>query len=498
MGANVSPETPMLELTDLHKVFGKTAALRGVSFSVAPGEVHALLGQNGSGKSTLMNIAYGVARPTSGEIRIAGEKVTLHSPRDAKSRGVAMVSQELPDVGSITVAENVLLGSLPTSFGRVKWGDTRARAASILQELSADVDPSAIVRTLDPESRQLVAIAHAIATNARVIIFDESTSSLSAAHAARLFELIDHLKARGLGIVFISQRMSDVRKVADRITVLRDGLVAGTMSASEFDVETATELMTGLVPQPSRENRPEARSETILEASGLTVGNRVNQVSFALRRGEIVGIAGLAGSGHSEVIRALFGADGPPTEGEITFDGATYLSPSPRESIKRGIGMVTGDRRTEGLVMALSALENARLSASYKASLRPLSRRREHAEMQRIFVEQGIRPPEPLRPISQFSGGNQQKVLIARWLQGDLRLLLMDEPTRGIDVGAKAQIYETLFELAASGVSVLVSSTEYSELPMICDRVLVMAHGQIVSELEGADLTETEIVRCAS
>ena len=495
--APLADSEPILELIDVHKRFGSTHALRGVDFAVWPGEVHALLGENGSGKSTLMKIAYGEHSPSSGRIVLDGVERTFVRPHAALEAGIAAVPQEVPLVESLSVIENILLGRLPRHGPRVDWRGARARAAEVLETLGTGIDPSARAGRLRPADRQLVAIARALAVDARILIFDEPTSSLGHDHADALFHVIGELKRRGVGMVFISQRLQDVHEVSDRVTVIRDGLIAGSLPAAEADHRTITALMIGRELTEYFHKREVATGEPVLSVEGLTLPGRFEDISFEVRAGEVVGVAGLVGCGRVEVLRSIYGADARPS-GRIEVGGARQRPRGPASSVRAGVGMVTADRRAEGLVAPLSVHENVTMVKNRRLSLRPLRHPSNRRTTRRLMDGLRIQARSPDAPVRSLSGGNQQKVVLAKWLALDLKVILLDEPTRGVDVGAKAEIYRIISELAEGGKGILVSSSENSELLGICDRILVMSRGRVVAEVDARTATEAQIVDLAA
>ncbi|MFF0717214.1 sugar ABC transporter ATP-binding protein [Micromonospora sp. NPDC003816] len=488
---------PLLQLTGIHKRFGPVAALSGVDFEVRPGEVHGLVGENGSGKSTLMKIAYGELQPSAGEIRVDGETVTLRTPQDAARHGVVAVAQEVPLVDSLSVGENIVLGRWPRAGTVVSRRRMREQAAQVLDQLQSTLDPETPVSALAPNDRQVVAIARALATQARVIVLDEPTSSLTEDRAQALFDIVRRLRDQGLGLIFISQRLPDLSQVADRITALRDGQVVGTLPVAEATEDRITRLIVGRsLDDYFHRSRRRSPGEPVLEVSGLAAGGRAEIVSFTVRAGEVLGLAGLVGSGRTEVLRAVFGAD-RPTEGRIQVNGRQLRAGSPRAAIRSGVAFVTGDRKGEGLVLSRSVAQNITLARG-RLSLRPISGRGEAATVTKLIERMRIRPPDPDRLAGELSGGNQQKVVFAKWIALGPRLLLLDEPTRGIDVGAKSEIYGLIDELAAAGVAVVLSSSENSELIGVCDRVLVLFDGRVVAERECDGLEEVEVAHYAA
>jgi len=464
---------------------------------VTRGEVHALLGENGSGKSTLMKIAYGELQPSSGRVLVDGAPQLFTSPHDALRAGIAAVPQEVPVVPSLSVVENILLGHLPLKRGRIDWRGARRRAIRTLELLGSEIEPDASVDRLRPSERQVVAIARALAVDAQTLIFDEPTSSLSAEQDANLFRIIRELRRRGAAIVFISQRLQDVSEVADRVTVLRDGLVAGTLDAAEADHDRITELMIGRSLTDYFHKSERRPGGPVLEVEHLTRPGAFEDISFRVSAGEVVGLAGLVGCGRVELLRSIYGAD-PRPEGRILIGGREHRPHSPASSVRIGLGMVTGDRKNDGLVLSRSVHENLSLVHNRRLSLTPLRHRAQRRMTRRLIDALRIQTPHMDTVVERLSGGNQQKVVLARWLDAKMKVLLLDDPTRGVDVGAKAEIYRIIGELAEQGVGIVVSSSENPELLGICDRILVMLRGKLVAELDSRRTTEKEVVAYAT
>jgi ABC-type sugar transport system ATPase subunit len=460
----------LLEMRGIRKRFGGVEALKGVDFSVEAGEVHALVGENGAGKSTLMKILSGALAPDGGEVWLDGRRLRLGSVPEARRQGIAMVYQELNLASNLSVAENLFLGRLSPL---VAWQDLRRRAHALLEGLGLDIPPEAPVSTLAVGQQALVAVAQALGQEARVLVFDEATAALSAQEVQRLFRLVEELRNRGLGVVWISHRLEEVFRLANRVTVLRDGQRVATLPLLGLRPEALVELMVGRrgetapTPPPSQEGPP-IRLE--VQGEGL------EPLELLLRPGEILGLAGVVGSGRSAVLEALFGLRG---EGRV--DGTPIRTPV--EAVRRGIFLVPADRKTQGLVLGLSARAN--ISLAVLPGLAPsglIFSAREAALAQRWFRALEIRPPDPERPTGAFSGGNQQKLVLAKALATQPRLLLLDEPTRGVDVGARQEIYALLAAWAREGVAQVVSSGDTEELLLLCHRVLVFRKGRVVAE----------------
>ena len=461
----------------VRKSFGATAALAGVDLRVGPGEVLAVVGENGAGKSTLMKVLAGVVRPDAGTMLLDGVAYAPQSPRDARAAGVAMIHQELALAPHLTVAENVLLGTEPARWGLLDRRALRAAARAALADLGRpDIDPAAVVSTLPIADRQVVEIARAVAVDCRVLVLDEPTSSLTAADVRHLEALVKRLRDRGHAILFISHVLEEVRSFADRVTVLRDGATAGGGVLAGLDDATIVRWMVGravteLYPRSSRTPGP-----VVLEVDGLAGRRLPRAASLALRRGEVLGIAGLVGAGRTELVRAIFGLE-PVRSGTVRV--AAHVGPaSPARRWSQGVGMVSEDRKAEGLALDLSVADN--LTLSRLGGLGPpgfVGAGRQADAARRWLEPLRIRCRDVAQPVAALSGGNQQKVALARLLHHDVDVLVLDEPTRGIDVGAKARIYEVIDELATRGRAILLVSSHLPELLGVCDRVAVMRRG---------------------
>jgi ABC-type sugar transport system ATPase subunit len=488
---------PILELRNIHKRFGNTQALRGVDFDLRAGEAHALLGENGSGKSTLMKVAYGELDPTEGEMYLRGELTRFANPLHAARAGVTMVAQEVPVVRSVTVGENIALGRLPWRRGVIDWRAVNRTAAEVLEQLESPIDPRRLVGTLGPDDRQIVAIARALAVDASVVIFDEPTSSLTSERVESLFRIIGRMKDRGIAIAFISQRLQDIQAVADRVTVIRDGQVVDTVPIDQADETAITRMMVGrsLNDYFHREvvtvSEPTPGIRSALRVEALSVAGVVHDVSFDVQPGEVVGLAGLVGSGRVELIRAVFGVQA--ATGTVEVDGKPFMKRHPRSAIAAGLAMLTSDRKTEGLVLSRSVLHNITMVDNNQLSALPVRGRTQRAIAERVIREVQIRPPDPDVVVAKLSGGNQQKVALGRWLTRPPKVFLLDEPTRGVDVGAKSEIYRVIRELASRGTAVVVSSSENGELLGICDRILMMFRGRIVASELCTQLDEWKV-----
>ena len=494
----MSDTSPLLEMRGIVKSFPGVQALRGVDLSLRTGEVLALLGENGAGKSTLMKVLGGAHRADEGTISIDGQVTPFDSPLDSRNAGVAVIYQEFNLVPGLTAVENIFLGQEVTRAGFVARKQERERAAALFKRLGVDIDLDVPCRRLTTAQQQLVEIAKALAFDARIIVMDEPSAALTSHEVERLFEIIRDLKRHGIGIIYISHRLDEVFTVADRVTVLRDGRNVGERPVAQITRNQMIELMVG------RELKDEFPARTVtlgaprLEVSGLRRGRAVRDVSFAVRRGEILALTGLVGAGRTETARLIFGAD-PREAGEIRLDGNVLALRSPQDAIAAGIGLLTEDRKLQGLVLGHSVRENFGLP-----NLTWLSRRgfvqlgQERTHFARYVDQLRIKVPNQEQRAGNLSGGNQQKVVLAKWLARNCDVLIFDEPTRGIDVGAKYEIYLLLNELAAAGKAIVMISSELPEVLGMADRILVMHEGRVTGEIADARrATQEQIMQLA-
>jgi ABC-type sugar transport system ATPase subunit len=483
----------VLELRNVSKRFPGVRALTDVSLAVERGQVHALLGGNGAGKSTVVNLIGGVFHPDAGEILFDGAPVRFRDPRDAVAQGVAVIHQELTLVPGLSVAENLFLGRLPRRAGMVDWRELRRGSREVLQRVGLDIDPSAHVGELPTGPQQQIEIARAIASHPKLLLMDEPTSALTTREVERLFEVIRLLRAEGLAVVFVSHRFDEVWQIADRITVLRDGrIVYSGGNVADVTRTQVVEFVVGheLIEQGRRQRA--ATGEPFARVRGLS-SDKLVEVELDVCPGEVIGIAGALGAGKSELLRALFGAD-DSARGEIEIDGQRVRLDSPVQAIKRGIFLVPEDRKRQGLVLGMSVADNITLPYLDTLSVAGLLSSRRQSEIVRRFVKRlAIMTPGLRQRVVYLSGGNQQKVVLARWMALRPRLLLLDEPTRGLDVGAKEEIYQVIEELTASGVAILFVATELPELLRVCDRVLVLRAGAVARKLDARGLSEKEL-----
>lgn len=494
----VGPDRTVIEMKGIHKSFGGVPVLRDVDFEVKAGEVHALAGGNGAGKSTLMKILQGVYSKDSGEIFVDGKATTIDSFQSAKAAGIGMVFQEFSLVPTLTVAQNISLTVEPrTKLGLINDRAARDRAREILGGMGVDINPNAEVRSLSTAYWQLTEIAKALVQDARVLIMDEPSASLAKHEVETLFELIERLKARGIAIIYISHRMDEVYRIADRITILRDGRRLLTKPLDEVTPEQIVEGIVGKQVEGELvyQAREHTSDEVLLEAHDLTVGTHLQGASFTLRKGEIIGLAGLMGSGRTELAQALFGVDRIES-GKLLLNGAPLTLASPKDAIDAGIVLVPEDRRAQGLVLEHSVRENLLLPILDDVKLRGFVDPRLGQKKTQALIEQfGVKVQDPGKPVNRLSGGNQQKVVIAKWLGTSPQVLILDEPTAGVDIGTKTEIVGMIRELADAGVGVIVISSEYPELLAVSDRILIMRRGAIVKNLAREDIPDEEALQ---
>ncbi len=495
-----SNSTPILALRDITKIFPGVKALTDVSFDCLRGEVHALVGENGAGKSTLLKIISGAYRPEAGRILINGKEVQFHHPREAQKYGISIIYQEFNLLPERTVAQNIFLGREPMRGLVVDQGSMLRQTTSLLEGLGVDIDPRAPVHTLRVAQQQIVEIAKAMSLNADVVLMDEPTAALSLTEADTLLGLVKRLQQRGITIVYISHRLEEVFRIADRVTVIKDGHIVGTKPITEVTQNALVNMMVGRELShyyPPRAN-PGDVGAPILEVRNLNVNNWLHDVSFQVRRGEILGIAGLEGSGRTFLARALFGAE-KVTGGEIQLEGTRQRFKDPIDAIRAGIGFITEDRKREGLALIMSIRRNMTLPSLDMRQFFGFIRNRDEASVVRDLSESlELHSAGENTEVQYLSGGNQQKVVLAKWLATRARVLIFDEPTRGIDVGAKAGIHQLIRKMANEGVAIIMISSELPEVLGMSDRILVMRYGTIVGEFPGDQATETMIMQAAT
>ncbi|HWA47725.1 MAG TPA: sugar ABC transporter ATP-binding protein [Dongiaceae bacterium] len=490
---------PFLTAEGMFKSFGGAQALKGVSLDLRPGEVHGLVGANGAGKSTMIRILAGLVRPDTGEIRIDGQPIAIDTPHRATELGMNFIHQDLALVPSMSVLQNIMLGvPKKTRLGLVDWPSIARDIAPIAERVGIRAGLDTKVRDLSTAESWLVSICRALVQKARLIVMDEPTASLSVGESERLFEIIADLARSGVAVLYVSHRLDEILRLCDRVSVFRDGASVGCLDRAQLTRRALVEAIVGhrettetLIVRRKPEGAP------VLTVDGIARRPKVNGVSFALHRGEVLGIGGLVGAGRTELARLIYGADRVDA-GTMTIDGKPFAPRSSTEAYRAGIGLVPEERRAEGLLLTKSVAFNlslANLRSLTLSSLFPMMSGRKRAELSRETVrELAIKTASIGTPVGRLSGGNQQKVVIGRWLRRQPRILILDEPTRGVDIGARAEIHRLIRKLAADGMAVLVISSEPDELPDLCDRVLVMADGKIVSELAGEGISRASIV----
>jgi ribose transport system ATP-binding protein len=506
--ARIEPDPALLAMTGISKSFSGVPVLRDVCFDLRPGEVHVLAGENGAGKSTLMKIAAGVHTDYEGQIALLGLPVRFTSPQDAASRGISVIHQEMSLIDSMSVVDNIFLGREVTRGATARqWTDRSAqlrKAREFCEQLDLDIDLSRLVEDYSLSVKNRIEIAKALAFNARIFIMDEPTSALSGPEVEKLFALVAQLKARGCGIIYITHRMEEIYRIADRITVLRDGRHVGTARAADLAEAQLIRWMIGRELSRQFPVRRTAVGAVRLEVDELSVPKPggsswlVRKVSLSVRAGEIVGLAGLQGSGNSELLWGIFGAYGKLQQGKVAIDGRPFDIHSPRRSVQQGLAYLTSDRKGTGLILGLGVAQNITL-ASLEAVSPSLWMRRsmEWQIADRHVRALGIRAADVRQEVATLSGGNQQKVALAKWIETRPRVLLLDEPTRGVDVGSKHEIYELMTRWTRDGFAILMITSEMPELLGLADRIVVMHRGRVTARLDHAEATQERILKAA-
>ena len=495
----------ILTMKDIDKSFPGVHALDHVNFEVKRGEVHALMGENGAGKSTLMKVLTGIYQKDSGSITYKGKETEFHNTREAQDAGVVIVHQELNMVGDLTVAQNIFIGREPKKGFSIDDKKMIEDSKKLFQELNIEINPKEKMNNLTVGKQQMCEIAKAISHKAEVIIFDEPSAALTEKEIADLFEIIRDLRKKGLGIVYISHRMDEIKTITDRVTVMRDGGYVGTLITADSTKEDIINMMVGRViyEDPKEHSMVAPDAPVVLKVENLNAGKMVQNVSFELRKGEILGFSGLMGAGRTETARALFGAD-PKQSGKISIRGKDgqlreVTINSPQDAVKYGIGYLSEDRKRYGIVVQKSVAENTTMATLEKFMSGPFIDKKKENKIAQEYVEQlATKTPGTDQLVVNLSGGNQQKVVIAKWLTRDCDILIFDEPTRGIDVGAKNEIYKLMNQLAAEGKAIIMISSEMTEILRMSDRIVVMCEGKKTGELDISEATQENIMNMAT
>ncbi len=497
----MATENPILTMENITKEFVGVKALKNANLDLYPGEVHALVGENGAGKSTLMKILTGIHQKDGGRITFLGKEIQFKNPKEAQENGVIIVHQELNMMNHLTVAENIFIGREQKKMGF--WLDDRAlekESEALFKKLGISLNPKEIIENLTVGKQQMVEIAKAISFHAKIIVFDEPTAALTEHEIKELFRLISELRHKGVGMIYISHRMDEIEAITDRVTVMRDGEYIGTVRTKDTSKDEIISMMVGrtIYEDPKEESTVAEDAPVVLKAEGITLAPHVKDVSFSLRKGEILGFAGLMGAGRTELARAIFGAD-KMDSGVLFLNGKRVEIKSPMDAVKNGIGYLSEDRKRYGLALNLDVAENSVLADLPKFSACGFVKEGAVFKTSKEYVSKlKTKTPSIYQTVRNLSGGNQQKVVIAKWLIKNCDILIFDEPTRGIDVGAKSEIYALMNELAKLGKSIIMISSELTEVLRMSDRIIVMCEGKITGELDIKNANQEEIMRLAT
>ncbi len=485
----------LVEMADIRKSYYGFEVLHGVHFCLRAGTVHALMGENGAGKSTLMKVIAGIHRCDSGVIKMDGKEVDIDSPSKARSLGIAMIHQELSAVSEMSVAENMFLGREPVQMGFINYKQLYKNTSDLLEELGIAINPKTKMKNLRVADQQMVEIAKALSQNARVVIMDEPTSAITDHEVESLFRMIKDLKSRGTGVVYISHKMDEIFRIADEITVLRDGENVNTWQAKDVDSDTLIKNMVGRELKAQFPKIQVPIGEPVLTVKNLSKANQYEDISFELRKGEILGFVGLVGSGRTELMHSIFGLTHPDS-GEIYLYGKKVQFKKPQEAIKNGLAYVTEDRKGEGLVLPMGVHHNMTLSSLKSFSKSGLlQQRREAVSVEQQIKALGVKVSNPKKSVKSLSGGNQQKVVLAKWMITAPKIIIFDEPTRGIDVGAKAEIYKIMGEYVSQGYSIIMVSSEMPEAMGMSDRIIVLSNHKMSGEINRDEFSQESIVQ---
>jgi ribose transport system ATP-binding protein len=485
-----------VELLNISKSFGGIIALKNVTLKVRSGEIHALLGENGAGKSTLMKILAGAYSKDSGKILIDGTEVDIRNTHDSKKLGIGIIYQEFSLVPALSVAENIFLNQLPAQGMWIRWRDMNSKAESLIKSLGFNIDSSTKVDKLSIAHQQIVEITKALSEKVSVLILDEPSAVIGPHQIRKLFDTLKLLKEEGVAIIYISHHLSEIFQIADRVSVLKDGISSDTLTVSQTDEDTIIKLMLGRSLDAMFPTRESVLGEELLKAEAISTGDKVEEVSLSIKAGEVLGIAGLVGSGRTETARAIFAAD-RREKGEVFLSGKRLNLRSPFDAVKSGIGMVPEDRKKQGIILSFSIKQNISLSDLNRIT-NPfgfIREKKERNDTLELIGKLSIKALNEKAQAATLSGGNQQKVSLAKWINRKCKVMIIDEPTRGVDIGAKVEIYHLINDLSRQGIAIIVISSETSELIGICDRILVMRKGRIMGELGKNDFSEEEILR---
>lgn len=493
-------QQPILKMQDISKSFGPVKALDGVSFNLRAGEVHALMGENGAGKSTMMKILAGIYSKDGGTVEFEGQLRDFKTPKDSQDAGIAIVHQELNMMNDLMVAQNIFIGREPTKGITINDAQMNRDAAALFERLNIVIDPKETMGNLTVGHQQMCEIAKVISTDAKVVVLDEPTAALTDSEIDDLFRIVNDLRDQGIGIVYISHRMDEIKRITDRVTVMRDGGYVGTLDTSDTTKDEIINMMVGRVvlEDPKTDSAVKPDAEVVLSVRGLHAGPLVQDISFDLRRGEILGLSGLMGAGRTETARAIFGAD-KLESGEILIHGKPTRIRTPEDAVAAGISYLSEDRKRYGVLIDKDVTQNTTLPSLGDYTHAGMVRSSVERKTAREFIRKlRIKTPSESQEVRKLSGGNQQKIVIAKWLVRDSDIFIFDEPTRGIDVGAKAEIYDLMNDLVAQGKSIIMISSELTEILRMSDRVIVMCEGRVTAEIPIEEATQENIMHAAT